>query len=526
MANLIFCFDGTCNEPEDAREERAAFGFGSLKDNNITNVLKLHLLLGGNLRPEPSTDQTQRSYYYSGVGTYGSRMQKLRNILFAPDNEDVGAIIKRGIKDLVREYKAGDEVYVFGFSRGAAIARCFAARIPTIWPAVAEGAPPKIKFMGVFDTVASVNKPNVFKEENKPGSDVVFENHTLAPCVEKALHIVALDERRIAFMPTLINKDDRVTEIWFPGAHADVGGGYRYDGLSDQTLEFMLEFIQDSNYPLIIADPRTIDYPKLSTDPEILIEFEDVIIQPNPLGKSHEQEARLFIKEKALTHRNLRVLVNGVTSVHRPVLHHSVLDRLYYDPLYNPEPLLQESLINPYSNQPIRFDIQHSDGSIQPPPAPSLKQLRKQPRRPLTKLQTGVPATVKVYANQLYNASGIMLEKGKSYRFSIVDGQHWFDSDIDCGPEGWNSANEISGFVKRSLIAFYENDKRVPEGKWFELCGTINCSDDHAFRILNYLADDSVYKPAVSGELCSFANDLVDFYGNNMGLIKYSVTLV
>ena len=69
--------------------------------------------------------------------------------------------------------------------------------------------------------MAAINKPNAFRQENKPGSDVVFENHTLAGCVKEALHLVALDERRISFMPTLINQgeqQERVTEIWMPGA--------------------------------------------------------------------------------------------------------------------------------------------------------------------------------------------------------------------------------------------------------------------------------------------------------------------
>ena len=76
-------------------------------------------------------------------------------------------------------------------------------------------------------------------------SDVVFENGTLDPRIERAVHIVSLDEDRVAFEPTLINRDeehpDRILEAWFPGVHSDIGGGCWHDGLSDVSLSLMIE---------------------------------------------------------------------------------------------------------------------------------------------------------------------------------------------------------------------------------------------------------------------------------------------
>ncbi len=58
------------------------------------------------------------------------------------------------------------------------------------------------------------------------------------------LNLLALDETRDPFRPMQINKDieqpERILEVWFPGVHSDVGGGYWRDGLSDLAMEFMI----------------------------------------------------------------------------------------------------------------------------------------------------------------------------------------------------------------------------------------------------------------------------------------------
>lgn len=85
----------------------------------------------------------------------------------------------------------------------------------------------------------------IHRKGEKISSDVVFENGTLNARVQRAVHIVSLDEDRVPFDPTLINKDgknpDRILEVWFPGVHSDIGGGYWFDGLSDQALRFMIK---------------------------------------------------------------------------------------------------------------------------------------------------------------------------------------------------------------------------------------------------------------------------------------------
>ena len=255
--NITICFDGTSNHPRDARQEREWFGLGDMEDSSITNIVKLHLLLGGNFL-NTARNAGQHSFYYSGIGTYGNRLQRLFNVVFAPENLDVGRIINEAISDLSGVWKKGDKVYLFGFSRGAAVARRFASIL------LNAGLPgskdtPSVRFLGVFDTVASLGLPNLDDEE-KPVSDVVFENNTVAANVEEALHLVSLDENRIAFQPTLMNLDSRVTEIWFPGAHADIGGGFYYDGLSDIALDFLLQELKKRDPGVEIISPDEIDY--------------------------------------------------------------------------------------------------------------------------------------------------------------------------------------------------------------------------------------------------------------------------
>ena len=312
---LIFCFDGTCNDPDDAGNYE--------EDESITNILKLYVLFGGSLRRESKNltysgtftngnGLQQRSFYYSGVGTYGGRFRKLRNTLFAPQHEDVESILKAATKDLkaaIKDLKKHDQedsheyihVLVFGFSRGAALARMFAAK--------ARGKSGikdlKIDFLGVFDTVAAISSRSRgigtdLIVKTKPASDVVFENGTMSQDVRKAVHLVALDENRVAFQPTLFDHDpNRITEVWFPGVHSDVGGGYWYDGLSDLALEYMIKKVEKECKGYIeIQDSEKVDYDQLTykrcNDDEDCTKITEDDIKKKPLadGILHEHKRK------------------------------------------------------------------------------------------------------------------------------------------------------------------------------------------------------------------------------------------
>ncbi len=316
MAKLIFCFDGTCNDPGDAGDFFA--------DGSISNVLKLHALFDGNLQNKPNRNLLgQHSFYYSGIGTRGSWCKQKWNALFAPPSGDMEDIIEQAKNDL-QQFKDGDAVYVFGFSRGAAIARMFAAKIREHNKKVKS-----VKFLGVFDTVAATKGSLDLQKGTFPASGIVFENGTLGGHVESAVHLVSIDEKRVAFQPTLFNHRENVKEVWFAGVHSDIGGGYWFDGLSDITLRFMCE--EAENGGLTLLDPPKIYYRGLQEKNERKDEAicrDDIEIHPLHRGIMHEQQRASLIAKTTLAPRFVRVNVNDKpSSKHLPIIHHTVLDR-------------------------------------------------------------------------------------------------------------------------------------------------------------------------------------------------------
>ena len=59
------------------------------------------------------------------------------------------------------------------------------------------------------------------------------------------MHLVAIDESREPFVPTLTNFSDKAEEAWFPGVHADIGGGYHDCVLGNITLNFMVNRLNE-----------------------------------------------------------------------------------------------------------------------------------------------------------------------------------------------------------------------------------------------------------------------------------------
>jgi len=309
MKNLIFCFDGTCNSPQDSDDYFA--------DGSISNILKLHIFFGGKLNPHNGSNTNtpnQQSFYYSGVGTRGNWLTRKFNALFAPPYGDLEDILEQANTDLSEHYEQNDEIYIFGFSRGAAIARMFAAHLSQ-----------KVKFLGVFDTVAATRGSLDLNPDTFPASGIVFENGTLGQHIENAVHLVSLDEKRIVFQPTLFNQDERVLELWFSGVHSDIGGSYWFDGLSDITLQFMLDKVQDK---LTILKLSQIDFNSLKVKgAQDELGLDDIAIKPLPEGTLHTQ-VRTKINATTLAPRLLRVNVNDIASQHHTaIIHHSVVER-------------------------------------------------------------------------------------------------------------------------------------------------------------------------------------------------------
>ena len=334
MNKLIFNFDGTCNDPKDAGD--------FTEDSSISNILKLHAFFGGKLNPlNGANDQipNQHRFYYSGVGTRGNWLWKKINSAFAPQSGDMEKIINDAKTDLNNKYKNGDKIYIFGFSRGAAIARMFAAKCGK-----------DVEFLGVFDTVAATKGSLDLYPDTFPATDILFENGTMGSHIKKAAHLVSIDEKRLAFQPTLFNKDQRITEVWFSGVHSDIGGSYWFDGLSDITLNFMIDIVK---VDLEILTKETINYAGLEIeDAEDHICWDDLNINPLPHGVLHEQN-RKVISAITLAPRIVRVNENDLPSNDIPIIHYSVCDRF-----------LKVTAYRPYALRNQKFFIMKEDGTV------------------------------------------------------------------------------------------------------------------------------------------------------------------
>ena len=316
MTKLIFCFDGAFNDSLDA---------GSFfSDSSISNILKLHTLFGGDLQNSRNlSTPDQHSFYYSGIGTRGSFLRKIVNSAFVPSFVDTSEIIDEA-KNNLQKFKKSDEIYIFGFSLGAAIARKFAAKIREHNPAVES-----IKFLGVFDTVAAIRDSLDLRKDTYPASGILFENGTLGEHIQSAVHLVSIDEKRLAFQPTLFNFDKRIEEIWFAGVHSDIGGGYWFDGLSDITLEVMCNKAEKAGLTVLATDK--INYASLHDNDEDAEEegicLDDLEIHPIAKGVLHEQQ-RPGLAAKTLAPRLVRVNENDQESTkHSAIIHHTVHER-------------------------------------------------------------------------------------------------------------------------------------------------------------------------------------------------------
>ena len=256
MKRIVLCLDGTWNTVA--------------KTSTPTNVVRF----AQSVLPE-SGDAPQVVYYNAGVGTDG------------PIDRVVGGVFGVGLKRNVQRaymfcalnYQPGDEIYIFGFSRGAYTARAVAGiigrvglvyprhfdRFEEVWrhyrrrsqaPELADPNVP-IKCVGVWDTVGSYGIPAGFGlgaiARMFTWRELHFHDTGLGHKVGVALHAMAIDEHRRPFAPTpwtrkidaALPTGQTCEQVWFAGAHSNVGGGYANHKLSDVALVWMMARVSD-----------------------------------------------------------------------------------------------------------------------------------------------------------------------------------------------------------------------------------------------------------------------------------------
>ena len=346
--NIIICCDGTNNQLE----------------GDITNVVRLYQVV--------QKDAGQVAYYDPGVGTMadpverswlGKRWSMVEGLAFGAGLEED---VREACRYLMQTYEEGDKVFLFGFSRGAFTARVLAGMLhgvgllhagaenllPYMWRyylAMKDEISEETKalrrsftrecpvhFLGLWDTVGSVGMYG-----NNQAFPFTWKNDS----VHIVRHAVSLDERRGGFRSNVFLQDEtplpelngrwRVMNVWFPGVHSDVGGGYLFpleSGLAMVAFAWMLHEAKAAG--LCVDDAKA----------GALL----AACAPDPLGKKHESlECYWHLVECLPVRRydfatktkkwrwpwqNWRVR----TMVQKPIIHQSVLDRKAGDSTYCP----------------------------------------------------------------------------------------------------------------------------------------------------------------------------------------------
>jgi uncharacterized protein (DUF2235 family) len=311
--NIVICCDGTANE--FARDR--------------TNVVKLYYAL---LQNTPN----QIAFYHPGLGTMEpagaltTPARKLTRILGMAAGYGLATDIRDAYVFLMNNYREGDHVYLFGFSRGAYTARAVCS-VLAMYGLIRPGNDPLVPyvvrmmlaidkarkrqqkaarqgrddeqairdyfrlaadfktmmsaadchphFVGVWDTVSSVGWV-----DNPTKIPFTADN----PFIRHGRHAIAIDEKRAFFRtnrwipsPDLDEHGPKeVKQVWFAGVHCDVGGGYpeTESGLSKIALEWMLE---EAKAIGLCVDP--------AREAEVLGRTPDgLCVPPNPDGMMHE----------------------------------------------------------------------------------------------------------------------------------------------------------------------------------------------------------------------------------------------
>jgi uncharacterized protein (DUF2235 family) len=279
---IVICADGTWNRPEK-----------DLKEDFPTNVLRLARAI----KPFGTGQIPQQVFYDWGVGSYYDSVK----------GGATGKGLHKNIMDdyryIVQNYSPGDELYLFGFSRGSYTIRCLCGLINNCGiikrpdavliqkafshykksgTAYAPDGSESIKFrnqhshrsreirfVGVWDTVGAMGIPisflGLFNDKDE------FYDTKIGKNVRIARHAMAIDEHRSDFEPTIWNPRENMDlkQVWFTGAHSNIGGSYKPDKdgslLSDNALAWMIKEAKKSGLTIEPHLARSINQSPLAT---------------------------------------------------------------------------------------------------------------------------------------------------------------------------------------------------------------------------------------------------------------------
>jgi len=504
MPRLVVCCDGTWQD--------------MIANSNVCRLSKAYVPSAGD----------QPAHYVPGVGTTGLGLAKLQAAVTAAG---LDTSIVDGYGWLVDNFRPGDRISLFGFSRGAYAARSLAGMIGRVglvdgrdldageraaavrraydryralrevpvddtwstglrfaYTAGADDIP--IEFIGVWDTVGALGIPAYIGVPDFQHSRKRYEflDVELNPRIPHARHAVALDEMRGPFRPTLWADPapgQDVRQVWFPGDHCDVGGGHAEKQLSDTALEWMTR-------EATAAVGLDFDLGRVDG------------YAPSAEGRAHG-------------------LAEGLKGAALEV---------GYQP-------------RPRAVPPV--DADHPDPAVSDA---ALERQRRTGYRTTVMPAVGDTATDTVYADRAWTDTGLYLDAGE-YKFEAIG--RWSSARVPSDPDGGGGLLHLTGGLFSGIVDRIEGGlQTVLNNKEAQLVGTRRENDLPWMSLVGRVANEvtvpiegarppaptievrpderlplgiactaTVHRP---GYLFAYPNDALGFYGNNSGSIRLTVT--
>ena len=350
MKRIIICSDGTWDKPGNVEN-------GFVVRTNVQKIFEVIAKSDGDIK--------QIKHYDTGVATIGSSVARAVNGVLGVGLE---SNIINAYKFIVWNYEPGDELYFFGFSRGAYTVRSLAGLIRRCgivknqdlcliddayhlyrqrmvdretrrrqsvkFIAANSYANPEIKFLGVWDTVGALGIPHsAFRMINK--KKYRFHDLTLSSIIRHACQAMAIDEHRSLFNVNLWTRSKHATDSnigqvveqrWFSGVHSEVGGGYHEEQLSDLPLLWMIDRAKRAG---------------LCIDIKLAVETKDfpVFLSPDPAASPH----------------------NNLTFIHRfnPIITRKIGQESGFNECIDASVLERMRLVNGYLPHNVKRAIDH-----------------------------------------------------------------------------------------------------------------------------------------------------------------------
>lgn len=516
--HLIVCCDGTWNSAEQRHDGVPT----------PTNVRLFHNALAD----VDAQGRPQRKRYLSGVGADGSPITRM---IDGGTGHGLTFNVMNAYLWLATTFADGDRIAAVGFSRGAytarllvgMLARCGLVRFPpeerwsepgARWRAVRrvfeqgyarnrpaaewdeglvfhDGFAPReqvergsrIEFVGVWETVGALGVPDTLAFASLFDDEEVrrFYDTHLGDEVAHARHAVALDEFRGAFVPTLwtdrdtggvLADDERVRQVWFPGAHSDVGGGYPQTGLSDAALRWMIDEAQASA--------------GLAFVPEAVEQ-----IRPRATDVLHDSCGGFYER---------------LNSAPRAV------------PRVDADARVHESAVARWRSVPLRQDPYRPAAVLAPGESHRAEVLAR-----LQWAATGLWLEPGTYS---FTATGEWLDRGEPAGPEGLGSRPWRSNVMYAVADLWGRT-ESWWRAHKDPEAEFLGTKRWEQAGWMTLIGVIANGagsseagdrgvDGHQYLVIG---SGAVVEVGTAGYLYAFANDAWGMYGNNRGSVLLTV---